>query len=349
MDILTLGKISQVKRDTDKKIADLDAVVMTALTATTENVDQNIALAVCNLNTALEDTELSLNTAMDTLDTNLTGQVTTLDNATSTSLTAMSTTLSNCMTCIDQDVGACFAANAGSKQGVLHVHGSVRTCNGKCCSWTVPTGVSKATFEFWGGGGAGAGHCCYGCWCSFNKSNAAQAGSYATKTIDVTEGWSYSLCAGYGAQSNLYCRCGRQGCASYGNGCGIGVCATGGNGGCVHYGWGGNTTSCDYVSRHCEGNGGSFGITAMGSGTFKEGRPHSYCRCGAQGQWMNGAPLIGVPAQQYIVDSCGCCGRCTGAWPSGGGMSNMKTWCGRDVGNCTGAPGYGGLVKVSYS
>ena len=69
MDILTLGKISAVKRETDKKIKDLDSVVTTALTATTDLVDTNLTLAVTNLNTALTDTETTLNASMTTLET----------------------------------------------------------------------------------------------------------------------------------------------------------------------------------------------------------------------------------------------------------------------------------------
>ena len=35
--------------------------------------------------------------------------------------------------------------------------------NGRCCLWTVPSGVTKVTFEIWSGGGGGAGPTCCNC------------------------------------------------------------------------------------------------------------------------------------------------------------------------------------------
>ena len=76
---------------------------------------------------------------------------------------------------------------------VKWVYGNPVPCStGCCCLWTVPTGVARATFEIWGAGGNGHGAC------SCNRCQiyaGAQGGYYATRTINVTPGDTYTVCA----------------------------------------------------------------------------------------------------------------------------------------------------------
>lgn len=98
---------------------------------------------------------------------------------------------------------------------------------GQDCIWTVPAGVTCARFQLWGaGGGSGVGCCCGG---SPHGSN----GAYATVSMPVVSGCSYTICAGC-----AYCcfpsvgGCGRvPGCPSYVQGHGLNnFCADGGGG-----------------------------------------------------------------------------------------------------------------------
>lgn len=56
--------------------------------------------------------------------------------------------------------------------------------------WTVPTGVTQATFHIWGSGGWGAGsyHC--------QQGVPGGSGAYAVKSLTVTPGDQYTLCLG---------------------------------------------------------------------------------------------------------------------------------------------------------
>lgn len=114
------------------------------------------------------------------------------------------------------------------------------SATGKCCAWTVPAGVTSVTFEIWGGGGGGANglmvcNCCA-------RTQSGGGGGYSLKTIPVTPGSVYTVCAGnagvdatcnaYGAAANFCCN-GVTGGTSFVTGNGLtGFCATGGVGGC---------------------------------------------------------------------------------------------------------------------
>ena len=64
---------------------------------------------------------------------------------------------------------------------------------GCCCNWSVPTNVTRITFEAWGAGGNGHGECnCNRCGNWFG----AGGGFYNTKTISTNGGCSYTVCAG---------------------------------------------------------------------------------------------------------------------------------------------------------
>jgi len=98
---------------------------------------------------------------------------------------------------------------------------------GASCTWTVPAGTTCARFQIWGaGGGSGPGCCCGG-------SPFGSTGAYATVSMPVVPGCSYTLCSGC-----AYCcfpstgTCGRlPGCPSYVTGHGLtNFCADGGQG-----------------------------------------------------------------------------------------------------------------------
>ena len=83
------------------------------------------------------------------------------------------------------------------------------------CTWTVPTGATRAKFQVWGAGkGSNPGCCCGG-------SSFGQNGAYAELVMDVTAGDSYTVCAG--------CSCSRYCCSNSepGNGCASGVTGPG--------------------------------------------------------------------------------------------------------------------------
>lgn len=354
MDILTLGKISQVKRDTDKKIADLDQVVTSALTTTTENVDQNIALAVCNLNTSLSTTEATLNTAMSALNTSLTNDLSTLSTSTSTDLSSMSTTISNCMTCVNCDVGACFAANSGAKYGINWIYNCCGMkcsrcgdCNagiGKCCLWTAPAGINRVQFEIWSAGGSGAGGCNY--YCCMTSMASGGGGNYATKTIDVNPGWTYTVCAGDTYRCCAHTWNGGRGCKSWVSGCNISMCAFGGQGAricnCGAWGWEQRETCHNGDGMgFCGADFGMMGTNGPGSST-------SGCHCYSHNNYGGQAPMIGLMATNTATETwCSCA--CHTNWPSGGGMNGESTYCGNHAKCCAvGHMGGSGVVRITY-
>tara|TARA_B100001113_G_scaffold234576_1_gene192714 strand:- start:412 stop:1497 length:1086 start_codon:yes stop_codon:yes gene_type:complete len=107
------------------------------------------------------------------------------------------------------------------------------TC-GRSCTWTVPSGVTKARFQLWGAGG-GANNPSRCCGFTFYGSTAA----YASVIIPVTAGSSYTICSGC-----AYCCMGapwagaprNPGCPSYVQGTGLCYfCAMGGDGGMGTY------------------------------------------------------------------------------------------------------------------
>ena len=110
-----------------------------------------------------------------------------------------------------------------------------RSCCCQCantnciCRWCVPCGVTKVTFEIWGGGGGGAGACC----CM--NGIPGTTGAYSRKTLTYPEiegGYCYSMCVAT-ATSNTNSFRGRRGCTTYITGPGLtNFCAEGGYGGC---------------------------------------------------------------------------------------------------------------------
>jgi len=101
-------------------------------------------------------------------------------------------------------------------------------CN-RSCTWTVPSGVTKARFQLWGaGGGANRGPCC----CAHTPFGST--GAYASVIIPVTAGWNYCMCTGCAYCCYAYSQSGAHrinGCQTWVNGCHFcNFCADGGQG-----------------------------------------------------------------------------------------------------------------------
>lgn len=123
----------------------------------------------------------------------------------------------------------------GNAKQIFYVRNtSYAVANGGCCLlWTVPTGIVSATFEMWGGGGEGSGsRCCE------NNGEGSTSGVYAVKTITVSAGQQWRICAAGsttdGTQTGLCCSCTATGnpswvaCNTDGT---VVACAAGGCGG----------------------------------------------------------------------------------------------------------------------
>jgi len=231
--------------------------------------------------------------------------------------------------------------------------------NGKCCLWTVPSKVSRVTFEIWSGGGGGAGHTCCN-WCSFSIGGAG--GNYAIKTISTEPGCQYTVCAGgsWPCAKSHTCVAG-MGCRSYVTGYNLSnFCVTGGCGGwmCNGEAWGNCSVNicCRQATHHssgcancniCSSFGADFGIS--GSIGFKMG--HMGCHCsGADGGWTGSAPFMGNVQAVAATEAWCSCG-CYVNWPSGGGMSGVSSYCNNWAKCCAAGSSQGGsgIVKITFS
>lgn len=106
-------------------------------------------------------------------------------------------------------------------------------------SWTVPSGVTCATFELYGGGGGGGAKCCCDC---YHQGQSGAPGGYSSLTIPVTPGDVYTICVGTGGGTSFiggidtYCHAccfGGAGTDTYVSGNNITtLCAAGGYAGC---------------------------------------------------------------------------------------------------------------------
>lgn len=254
-----------------------------------------------------------------------------------------------------------FAAGAGSNYGILWVYHPRGLCCqaclaagddctaalGFCCLWTVPAGVSQAQFELWGGGGSGAGtSCCNGAL----KASGGQGGNYASDTIAVCPGWTYTICAG-GTYPCRYIRtcCGGPGCASFVIGCNLSnLCALGGCSGyaCVasQIAIGGTFQPClGHSSGGCGWYGADFGIYG---GTGGHGGSAAQ-DCRHRSSWSGAAPMIGLTRLGWMSEN-GCNCGCYVNWPAGGG-SSPQSQCQNFCMCCAaGTMGGSGLVKVTY-
>ena len=203
-------------------------------------------------------------------------------------------------------------------------------------TWTVPTGVTCATFEVWGGGGEGSPMCCCTCY----GGNPGAGGGYAIKTIPVSAGTVYTIQVGQGGCGNECwynsnaCGCAGQG--SYVTGTGLSnLCATGGAGGTWcnagvfeeqpglgyggdynFYGKSGHFTNCNSARYTCR----SFMLG--GASTFGGGWSIQNGAVGAQSQYVCGItgsfPGGGSPPKPvYSSGWCDCFTGCTGGGADG--------------------------------
>ena len=235
-------------------------------------------------------------------------------------------------------------------QACANAGGCVEQASGRCCLWTVPDGVTRVTFEIWSGGGGGAGHTCSNC-CGHSFGGAG--GNYAVKTVEVEQGWEYTVCAGgsWPCSKSHTCTAG-MGCRSFVIGCNLeNFCVNGGCGGLMCNGGayaGGRLRAHNNGCANC-GICGYFGADfgIMGSMGFKGGG--GGCHCINKTSWTGAAPFIG--RSQGIGMSQGWCScGCYVNWPAGGGMSGVAGRCGSARKCCAGGSGQGGsgIVRITF-
>lgn len=210
-------------------------------------------------------------------------------------------------------------------------------------TWTVPAGVTCATFEIWGGGGGGSPVCCCTCY----GGSPGSGGAYSMKTIAVTPGTNYAITVGIGGCGNA--------CYYNGNACGcIGgttfvtgsnlsnYCAEGGQGGT----WC-NATPCQ--------NGGACASMAYGGDLSIPGRGpliNACCWSGCAPGGVTGSSPFGggwnwAPAGTGAASICKDCAS-YGIFPGGGGSNRplySSGWCDCCIG-CAGG-GADGLVRIT--
>lgn len=170
-------------------------------------------------------------------------------------------------------------------------------------TWTVPNGVSSVTFEVWGGGGGGAATA-WTCNC-VARAMSGGGGGYSMKTITVTPGAVYTLCAGNG------------GCTSSGTGWGseASACASGYNG---NPSWVTGTN----LSNFCA-SGGQGGQLSAGDGNY-----HCYRSCGCN------SPLGGMGYGGDVME-------CGGMAVQGTSYSAGEGWGAFTMGGQGAGPGGG--------
>lgn len=202
-------------------------------------------------------------------------------------------------------------------------------------SWTVPAGVTCATFEIWGAGGAGSPSCC----CTCTGGSPGSGGAYSLKTIPVTPGSSYSIVVGQGGCGNMCYyngnACGCCGFPTYVTGASLtNFCAEGGQGGywcnsvpvaVAPSAYGGDINLKGVTGAKVNGCCwyGCGGMQAGGASPFGGGfQWHPYgigsvsspLMCGFSGVFPGG----GSPARhQWNSGWCDCCAGCTGGGSDG--------------------------------
>jgi len=238
--------------------------------------------------------------------------------------------------------------------------------NNCICNWCVPCGVTKVTFEIWGGGGAGAGACC----CM--NGIPGTTGAYSRKTLtypEVEGGYCYQLCVGT-ATSNSNSFRGVRGCHTYITGPGLSnFCAEGGYGGCTCCGIWSNSAcySKDRIDFCSDGNCLGYGPPAYGGDLNIAGRAgfiRNYCseQCAVKAMLPYPPRIVdhsgGWSTTHYCTRvTCGEQNHCFislpySGWPNcyssgipGFGNASAIT-CGSSC-QC-GTPGSGGMIRITY-
>jgi len=266
--------------------------------------------------------------------------------------------IQSCLTVLNNNLDQTHTVNLYKNGGILWVFNErmekcqqcsndgdcIEIANGKCCKWIVPSGVKKATFEIWSGGGSGAGMTCCNC-CSMGIP--AAGGNWAVKTIGVTEGHVYTICAGgtYPCEQKHGC-IGGMGCNSYVIGCNLeNFCVLGGCGGIMCNGdaHGPRTNQICANKNICPHFGADFGM----AGTTGTGNSDT-CHCWVHRQIGGVAPFMGqFGTMTTTVYWCNCSCFIPG-WAAGG-LTGDSTYCDNNIKCCAGGGmGGPGLVKVTY-
>ena len=228
------------------------------------------------------------------------------------------------------------------------------------CSWTVPNGVFRVTFEVWGGGGGGGvpGTNCNCC----STGGPGSGGGYSKKTVDTVPGTVYTVVAGsagvsggFGAPLSI-CANGIAGGTSYVSGLNVPAtfCATGGLGGLSDFN--SNCYSicgCNWYSR-TPGQGyggdtvaqGTWGITSLWGDTSPYGQQHFGGSAGGPGGGAGGFNMSGGYCSGLACAVSGE-GPSHGRVPGGGGVGGA---CWQFCCCCPWASGRGapGMVKITY-
>ena len=234
-----------------------------------------------------------------------------------------------------------------TRQNCANGGGCICQACGVSCTWTVPDNVHTVTFEIWSGGGGGAGvSCCNCCW----HGQPGAGGNYAMKTLNVTPGDQYVICAGGSWRCSKSHAClAVQGCDSYITGPGLSnFCAQGGCGGCMHGGsWGPRVNNGGCGNCGCCGcgfHGADFGVM----GTVGQMSGGSGCHCNGRTGYNGMAPFIGTTMANYTTEAWCSCG-CYITWPAGGGTTGQSSYCGSAAQCCAGGSGQGGsgIVKIT--
>lgn len=227
--------------------------------------------------------------------------------------------------------------------------GCVCQACGRCCQWTVPSNTSSATFEIWSGGGGAAGGGC--CNCCLNHISGA-GGNYAIKTIEVSPGSNYTVCAGGSWPCNKAVTTGTasMGCRSFVEGPGLdNFCTNGGCGGRTMFG-----AFPDRISSGCANcgvcgiYGADFGIMGTVGGVWASGYHH----CHNKGSYTGQAPFVGKVQGIAANGDANCVCGCYNNWPAGGAQSGTSQFYNNDASMCcAGGAGQGGsgMVKITYS
>jgi hypothetical protein len=211
---------------------------------------------------------------------------------------------------------------------------------GRCCLWTVPSGALWATFEVWGGGSDGPGGCC-----CMQPSQSGGAGAYGRRTISVTPGAQYTICAAGSGCCSPNC-CGTEGFPSFVqvNAGAMVICAQGGPPSCARC-FTGYDSGCAIISNSLIRCGSvfcaDFGICAV-SGAAGGGS------CGFNfTQYVPEGPILGGGAKHgrdvcIILSGCNHIGGVATFPGGGGGGATTSGGC------CWGGHGAGGLVIITY-
>lgn len=245
--------------------------------------------------------------------------------------------------------GLCTSGFKGANKHYLttRTYCGTDTHSTACTTWIVPADTTCATFEIWGGGGAGAPTCCCMCY----GGEPGSGGAYSMKTIPVTPGASYSFVVGCGGCANE--------CWYNSNACGCGggttyVTGTGLTNFCAEGGFGGrwcnaSPTNSTLTGARAVAYGGDLNLRGIPAQMFGCGWYYGSGSCSIS--LTGGAPFGGGwQPTMASVSQCqnpGACG-ITGSFPGGGGGQRpmMNTSMCDCQAMCNGA-GADGLIIIT--